>query len=279
MPETTPGRPRYGQIDGEYGRRLASTPPDEDGPVWMINLMSYRDRADYGDGEGPDVSGREADDLYAPVGPLAAIGAEIAFVADVDQQLLGDAPSWDRVAIVKYPTRRSFIDMQSRADFKAKHVHKDAGMAETIVMGGQPMPAPTLPAGVEETPWDRVLHPPTEDDGPVTVLHVLRFEDVPASGSTPTHMEQYQRAAAVVAAAHGVRIPAWFAIEGTIVGDGRAWHQARFNVFPSRAAFMAVVADPARLTAQAEHREAAIADTYTMVLRPTIDRLAGSLAE
>ena len=58
--------PRYGQIDTGYGRRLASTSPDEDGPVWMVNLMSYRTAADYADGRDSTISGREADDLYAP---------------------------------------------------------------------------------------------------------------------------------------------------------------------------------------------------------------------
>ena len=65
-----------------------------------------------------------------------------------------------------------------------------------------------------------------------------------------------------------------FGVEGTIVGDGRQWDQARFNAFPSKAAFMAVALDPARLEAQRSHREVALADTYTMILRPTIDRLA-----
>ena len=51
----------------------------------------------------------------------------------------------------------------------------------------------------------------------------------------------------------------------------------RFNVFPSRAAFEAVAFDPARLAAQADHREPAIADTYTLMLRPVIDRLAESI--
>jgi hypothetical protein len=105
MPEIPP--PRYGQVDMDYAAELATTPRDEDGPVWMINLMHYRDRADYGDGATTGISGREADDKYAPFGPLAAIGAEIVFVGDVVSQLLGDAPKWDRVAIVKYPTRSS----------------------------------------------------------------------------------------------------------------------------------------------------------------------------
>jgi hypothetical protein len=34
-----------------------------------------------------------------------------------------------------------------------------------------------------------------------------------------------------------------------------------------------VATDPGRLAAQAEHREPAIADTYTMILRPTINRI------
>jgi hypothetical protein len=270
---------RYGQVDREYAQRLATTPAAEEGPVWMVNLMRYRDVADYGEASGGEaISGREADDRYTPNDALAAVGAEIVFVADVDQQLLGDGPAWDRVAVVKYPTHRSFIDMQRRDDFRRQHVHKDAGMAATIVMGGQPMPTPQPPEGRAMPGWDEVPYPPTADDGYVVVLHVLRYHDAEAAAVTPEHMVEYQTAAGRVALGHGVRVPAWFAIEGTIVGDGRAWHQARFNAFPSKRAFMEVVMDPERLEAQANHREVAIADTYTMILRPRIDRLEASLS-
>ena len=90
-------------------------------------------------------------------------------------------------------------------------------------------------------------------------------------------MVRYQDEAARVAVPHGVRIAGWFEVEGTIVGDGRQWDQARFNAFPSRAAFMAVATDPRRLEAQQAHRETAIADTYALILRPVIDRLADSI--
>ncbi len=266
--------PRYGTVDREYGRRLATTPPDEDGPVWMVNLMKYRDVAEYADGRDEQISGREADDRYTPLGPLADIGAEIVFAGEVDQQLLGDAPVWDRVGVVKYPTRRSFIDMQQRRDFKELHAHKDAGMQETFVIGCQPIDAPSLPDDTVETPWTEVPHPPTADDGPVMVIHVLKYADAADAATTPEQMEAYQRTAAVSAGRHGVRIAGWFAAEGTIVGDGRSWDQVRFNAFPSKAAFMAVVTDPDRLAAQQAHREPAIADTYTMIVRPTIDRLS-----
>ena len=266
--------PRYGRIDTEYGRRLATTDPADDGPVWMVNLMSYRDVADYADGRETAISGREADDLYTPTGPLAAVGAEIVFAADVVDQLLGDTPRWDRVAVVRYPTRRSFVEMQRRPDFQALHPHKDAGMAQTIVMGTRPIPGPDT-GGLELPDWSDVPHPPTPEDGEVMVIHVLRFHDEVGAAS-PDDMQAYTRHAATVAARHGGRVAGWFAVEGTILGDGRRWDQVRFNAFPSREAFLAVVFDPDRLEAQRDHREPALADTYTLVTRPTIDRLTAS---
>ena len=279
-------QPGYGQVNREYGMRLATTDPADDGPIWMLNLMSYKERADYADGSGPDVSGREADDLYAPIDVLAEIGAEVVFLADVDTQLLGHSPTWHRVGIVEYPTRRSFIEMQMRPDFATKHVHKEAGMAFTIVMGCLPIDPP-VPDDIEWVDWADVPHPPTADDGPIAVLHVIRYaddadgDDADGAGESPPRasrerLVEYQTKAFESAGPHGVRIGGWFEVEDVIVGDGRSWDEVRFNLFPSKAAFMAVAMDPARLAAQTEHREPAMADTYTMILRPNIDRLPGT---
>lgn len=264
--------PRYGTVDTAYAAQLATTPPGDDGPVWMVNLMRYREQAEYADGRATTISGMEADDLYTPLESLAAVGAEPVFFATVDAQLLGDTPKWDRVGVVKYPSRRAFIEMQSRDDFRQAHEHKDAGMAETIVIGSVPMASPPLPADAPE--WDAVPHPPTEADPAVVVLHVLKYKE----GERRLEMASYTDHAAKIAVPHGVRIAGWFEAEGTIVGDGRSWDQVRFNAFPSKEAFMAVVFDPKRLEAQRDHREVAIADTYTMILRPVFDRLTESLS-
>ena len=137
---------RYGQVDREYGMRLATTPPEDDGPIWMVNLMKYREKADYADGRESDISGKEADDRYTPLGPLKAIGAEPVFFADVDTQFLNDTPKWDRVGIVKYPSRRAFIEMQHASGLPGTaRTTRRPGMAETIVCGCLPMPIPTLP--------------------------------------------------------------------------------------------------------------------------------------
>ena len=268
--------PRYGTVDRRYATQLATTAPQDDGPIWMVNLMKYREVADYADGRESTISGRQADDLYAPIDTLVEIGAAPVFFGDVDQQLLGDAPIWERVAVVKYPTRRSFVDMQSRPKFQESHKHKDAGMEQTIIVGCVPMLYPQPPEGATVPDWADVPFPPSDEDGPVTVIHVLRFEDAEAAQVTPDAMEAYASAAAIVGAKHGVRVAGWFAVEGTIVGDGRSWHQVRFNQFPSKRAFMAVVTDPTRLEAQKNYREKAIADTYTMIVRASIDVLAES---
>jgi hypothetical protein len=55
---------------------------------------------------------------------------------------------------------------------------------------------------------------------------------------------------------------AWFDVQDTLVGDGRAWDQFRINDFPSHAAFDAVVADPDRKAGEV-HRNAGLFDSYS----------------
>lgn len=265
-----PARPPYGTVDYGYGSRLATTPPEEDGPVWMVNLMKYKERAEYADGRETTLTGREADDAYAPVEILTDLGAEVVLFGDVVAQLLGDEPTWDRVAVVKYPTRRSFIEMQARPDFLELYAHKEAGMEQTFVIGCQPMTLPEIP--IEQPAWTDVPHPPTAEDGDVMIVHVLRFNE----GGAEADMVDYQTAAGALAMPLGVRLAGWFDVEGTIVGDGRGWDQVRFNHFPSMEAFMTLAMHPDRQAPHRDHREVAIADTYTVAVRPQINRLAES---
>jgi hypothetical protein len=263
----------YGTIDFAYGAHLATIAPERDGPIWMVNLMRYKKSATY-DGTSSDLSGREADDRYAPMEVLASIGAEVVLFGDVDTQLLGDDTSWDRVGVVKYPSRRSFIEMQSRPDFVERHVHKEAGMEFTIVMGCLPRETPDSAVSAASAGG-----PGPEADDPIIVMHAIAYHD-PVRG--PELMRSYETAAAAAIAARtdghlGTPIAGWFNVEGTIIGDGRAWHEVRFNQFASREAFFDVVADPARQAAQREYRELAIADTYALILRPSINRIAASL--
>ena len=87
---------------------------------------------------------------------LKDLGARIVFFGEVMEQTAG-APIYDRIAVVLYPTRMKFLEMQRRPDFVDSHEHKDAGMEFTIVASTSPITEPheqttgTLALVVEET--------------------------------------------------------------------------------------------------------------------------------
>lgn len=182
--------PDYGTPNFEMLGRWLRLEPADDGPFWALNLMRYHQVARYGDGT-TGVSGRAADDAYAPLGPLAAIGAAVAFVGDVVEQPVGE-PGWDRIGIVRYPSRSAFFAMQQRDDFKAQHVHKEAGMEFTIVMA-------CLPARHDSA---------ASHEGTLVLL--------------------VDRGAGDLAGLSGVTEVVGFDVEGVIVGDERAFERARF---------------------------------------------------
>ncbi|MEO6042845.1 MAG: hypothetical protein ABIQ47_02835 [Tepidiformaceae bacterium] len=257
--------PRYGQPDIEYFRRMAETPPDRDGPVFMVNLMKYREVADYADGRGDIRSGREADNEYTPAEILRDIGAEIVFAADVERQLVGETPKWDRIGIVKYPSRKAFIKMQTRQDFRAKHVHKEAGMERTIVIACLPMPVPELP------------EPPTvtcaEGDRPFVMMHVMKYGE-----AGPAGMAEYSATAGAAGIALGVRPYVRLRAERTAVGDGRQWDEVHFNRFPNHAIFDELRANQTHKAGQPV-RKGALEDSYSLMLIPIIDRLAAAIRD
>ena len=85
----------------------------------MANLIRYRDKAVYADGRETDLSGREANALYAPIDFLAAIGARIVYASEA----LESDGVWDDIAIVEYPCPLAFFAMSSEPEFKARALH------------------------------------------------------------------------------------------------------------------------------------------------------------
>ena len=196
--EETPNlKHKYGRIDFDYAAKLGTTPPEQDGPIFMVNLMKYHDVAQYSSADAPQVSGREADDKYNPASILNKIGADIVFVADVTKNHIGDE-DWDRIAIVRYATRKSFIDMQQRKDFAEKHEHKAAGMKRTTIVCCRP---------VDEA-LDTRSRP--EDFGLRNIVMVVR------------QAADREQVLSSLPNAVGMRA------EGTIIGDGRNYDTVQF---------------------------------------------------
>jgi len=257
--------PRFGTINQEQLQRMMEVAPEGDGPFYMVNLIKFREKADYLDGRETDLTGREADALYAPFEFLAAIGARIMFVGGVEANLITyDGTQWDQVAVVLYPSRALFFQMNADPEFQARAVHKEAGVEKTIVMVSH------LQESLSPPPPDEVPNPGTPEDPEVAIVHLLKYNEAADYGPDSNEPERtgreamllYQQAATPVALEQGVDPVAWFEIEGVLIGDEREWDEFRINLFPSHAAFDAVVADPTRQAGQV-HRQAAIKDTYS----------------
>ncbi|MDC8753962.1 DUF1330 domain-containing protein [Erythrobacter sp. sf7] len=104
----------------------------DDGPMCMVNLLKFREKATYPDGSEPDLTGREAYLRYAAgVGAcLAAVGGKVRFSGAVTGLLLGEVEElWDMVAIAEYPSRLAMMTMVQSPEYQTIAKHRDAGLA------------------------------------------------------------------------------------------------------------------------------------------------------
>ncbi len=106
--------------------------PGPDGPIHMVNLLKFKDRAAYEDGRETTLTGEEAYQIYGRgvAELLPRFGGEIAFVADVTFLALGQVEDlWDEIAIARYPNRRAMFEMSISEEWQALAVHRTAGLA------------------------------------------------------------------------------------------------------------------------------------------------------
>lgn len=105
--------------------------PGPDGPIFMVNLLKFKERAEYEDGRATDMTGREAYMIYgrAVMDILPKFGGKAVFAGDVTFLSLGKAEElWDEVAIGMYPRRGDMVRMSMSAEWQAAAVHRTAGL-------------------------------------------------------------------------------------------------------------------------------------------------------
>jgi uncharacterized protein (DUF1330 family) len=111
--------------------QLARMGSPGDGPIVMVNLLKFRDKARYPDGRDAELSGREAYHRYGVevTKLLEALGGRVLFVGDVRSLSLGHVESlWDEVALAEYPSREAFLRMLTSREMRDIAVHREAGL-------------------------------------------------------------------------------------------------------------------------------------------------------
>lgn len=120
-------------FDSERIRAFTGEP--DDGPIVMINLLRFRERAEYPAGfDATPCSGEEAYARYAEaVFPLLrARGAKLVWRGRADGVLIGPADeSWDDALLVEYPERSVFVGMVTSPEYRAILPHRNAALADS----------------------------------------------------------------------------------------------------------------------------------------------------
>ncbi len=104
----------------------------ENGPFVMVNLLKFKETAEYADGSDADLSGAKA---YARYGKgiqacLAAVDGRQIYAGPVTGLMIGEVEElWDMVALVEYPSLAAMQKMMSSPEYRAIEVHRKAGLA------------------------------------------------------------------------------------------------------------------------------------------------------
>jgi hypothetical protein len=201
---------RYGLIDADYAMRLRETAGDVDGPIYMLGLTSLRPGTDTSP-RGLPALGRDTLSEFAPIPLLTAVGAALCLAAGV----VASSPDWDRVGVVSFPSRRSFLELADRRDFREWHARKAESVDHMIVLGT--LPAAKLPPCDSQRLLLEVWNGP--EPAPLVTAPTARFD-----------------------------------VEGTVVGDGRQWSGIRYTAIalgtalplcPPRFGYQALLLAPA----------------------------------
>ena len=106
--------------------------PDAKGPIYMLNLLSFKEKAEYADGRETTLSGKEAYQIYAAgvSKVITQVGGHLGFGADIERLMLGEVETlWDQVAIAMYPSRAAMLEMIQMPEYAEISVHRTAGLA------------------------------------------------------------------------------------------------------------------------------------------------------
>ena len=114
---------------------------NSDQPIVMLNLLKFRERAQYSDGRASDLSGRDAYMLYGDKMQqlVEREGGRIIFSGDVMSLVIGTVGEmWDVTALVEYPSSAAFTRLVTSPEVAAIAVHRAAGLAGQLLIRVSP---------------------------------------------------------------------------------------------------------------------------------------------
>jgi uncharacterized protein (DUF1330 family) len=111
------------------------------GPLTMLNLLRFRETADYTDAPSlaptDPISGEQAYGIYmaATLPLLTKVGGTALLTGTGGPLLIGPADAhWDRVLVIQYPDLGAFVTMIQSPEYQAIAGHRGAALADSRLL-------------------------------------------------------------------------------------------------------------------------------------------------
>ena len=118
-------------------------------PVLMLNLLRYKDRAEYAPAdpehaERPAVTGAQAYARYSGAATpiFDRVGGTQVWIGKPELTLIGPTDEqWDLAFIARYPSAQAFVDMLRDPDYNRATRHRTAAVADCRLVRCAALPA------------------------------------------------------------------------------------------------------------------------------------------
>lgn len=117
------------EIRADVDERKAFMDEDPDAPFAMINFLRFKP------GGGSKEYGKYGA-AFAKL--LEAIGGKFVYRGRVVRRFVGE-DDWHAVAVVHYPSRRSFYELTTSEAYMKIHEHREDGLEKTLVYATAPV--------------------------------------------------------------------------------------------------------------------------------------------
>jgi uncharacterized protein (DUF1330 family) len=106
-------------------------------PIVMLNLLKFRDKAQYPDGRKTDLSGMQAYMLYGEAmrKVVEREGGKFVFLGVVKHLTIGEVDKmWDIAALVEYPSPSAFARIATSPEVGEIGMHRAAGLEGQLLI-------------------------------------------------------------------------------------------------------------------------------------------------
>ena len=214
----------------------------DDDPIIMVNLLKYAE---------PD--GREGYARYGAVAgrEIAARGGRVLYSGN---SVAGD--DWDGVALVYYPRRAAWLDMQDSAAYQAAIPDRTAGLSARLLYAFTrgASPVPVTPPPLED------IQRESEDE--IFVVNLLRYHGDEGRAS----FFRYGEVASRLIESLGGKVEMSLIADQAMVSDDE-WEHFVLVRYPSLDALRSMLASDEWQAANTAHREPGMAGTIAFPTR------------